>query len=54
MSFWLFYMKTFHEPAVLLRRERLRFFAVSWPLKTTVFQSFVEQNEAVSFPEKGL
>ena len=42
----------FEEPAELLRRDALRFGRVSRPLEAPALQPFVEEQEAVPFPEE--
>ena len=54
MCFWLLHTQTFHEPAILLRRELTGFFAVSRPLVLPVLKPLIQQNEAISFPVQRL
>lgn len=54
MCFGLLHAQTFHEPAVLLRRNLTGFFAVSRPLILAIFKPFIQQNETVSFPVQRL
>ena len=54
MRLWLLHAQSFHEPAVLLRRDLTGFLAVPWPLILPIFKPLLQQNEAVSFPVQRL
>lgn len=47
---WLFHIQTFHEPAVLLRRQHSGFRFTAWPLKAAGLQSFVQQQKSIPLP----
>ena len=46
--------QSLHEPTVLLRRQRTHLGFTSRPLVCTLFQAFVQQNEAILFPVQAL
>ena len=54
VRFWLLDLQSFHQPAVLLRREQLHFALISRPLVNAAFQAFVQQDKAVLLPIQAL
>ena len=54
MRLWLLDLQPLHEPTVLLRRQCTRLGFAPWPLVRALFQTFVQQNEAVLFPVQAL
>ena len=54
MRLWLVDLQSFHEPAILLRRQLPRFRLAAWPLKTAAFQTLIQQQKSVSFPVQRL
>lgn len=47
---WLFHIQTFHEPAVLLRRQHSGFLFTARPLKAAGLQAFVQQQKSIPLP----
>ena len=54
MSFWLFHLEPFHEPAILLRRNLLYLRCGSRPLVDALFQPLIQKNESVPLPVQAL
>ena len=54
VRFGLFNLQSFHQPAVLLRRQHLRLNFGSRPLVRSLLQPLVEENEAIPFPVQPL
>ncbi len=54
VRFGLFYAQAFHEPAVLLKGQRLCFHATSRPLETAAFKPLVQEHKPVALPVQRL
>ena len=54
MRFRLFHLQSFHEPAVLLRREQPYLSLIPRPLVDAALQALVQQNESILFPIQSL
>ena len=50
--FFLFRFQAFHEPSKLLPGDGPELIFIAGPLELAVLQSFVQENEAIAFPQK--
>jgi len=49
---WRFYGETLHEPVELCSGQITQVTGVAWPDKMSTLYTFIEEQEAVAFPEK--